>query len=100
MSFSEREVWIRQNINGIGRQAYPDDADLEWTLHSMAHNGWYSFVEAEPTSADSIGWPRLKFVLRCEAGTQPILVGGYGLVADPEIRAALREVLRAKLAGE
>jgi hypothetical protein len=79
MPESDRESWIRQNINHIGRDAYPDYPDVKWTFHGVVHQGGYTFVEAEPTPADPIGWPRVRFVLRCEADAQPILAGGYGL---------------------
>ena len=79
MPVPKREAWIREHITGIGKDAFADDPAVSWTLEGMNHKGWYTFVEAKPSPADPIGWSRVKFVLRCEADTQPKMVGGYGL---------------------
>ncbi|MBL7042426.1 MAG: DUF3592 domain-containing protein [Pirellulaceae bacterium] len=79
MPAPEREAWIREHIVAIGKAAFADDPAVSWTLEGMIHKGWYTFVEAKPSPADPIGWSRFKFVLRCEADTQPKMVGGYGL---------------------
>jgi hypothetical protein len=79
MPAPERETWIREHIDGIGKDAFADDPAVSWTLEGMIHKGWYTFAEAKPSPADPIGWSRVKFVLRCESDTEPKMVGGYGL---------------------
>jgi hypothetical protein len=79
MPAPEREAWIREHIDGIGKDAFADDPAVSWTLEGMIHKGWYTFAEAKPSPADPIGWSRVKFVLRCESDTEPKMVGGYGL---------------------
>ena len=77
MPTEEREAWIQRNIQAVGKQGWPED-DVTWTLRGIAHKGPYSFVEAEASPADVVGWSRLKFVVLMQAG-HPTVVGCYGL---------------------
>lgn len=78
MPTEEREEWIERHIQAIGKQGWPED-EVTWTLRSMEHKDAYSFVEADASPADAIGWSRLKFVLLMQSGGQPIVAGCYGL---------------------
>ena len=80
MPAEEREEWLQNNIQSIGKQAWPENA-VTWTLRSIKHKGPYSFAEAEASPADAVGWSRVRFVLLMRTG-QPTVVGCYALEED------------------
>ena len=53
------EAWIREHIDGIGKDAFTDYPVVSWTLKGMIHKGWYPFAEAEAPLEDAVGWSRL-----------------------------------------
>ena len=72
---SDRDYAIRTHINTIGRESFPDDANVSWKIREIVHKGRYSFVETEP-SPPTVGYPKFKFVLLFSS-EQPTLVGCY-----------------------
>jgi len=62
----ERERIIRERIQGIGEDTFPDD-EVHWRVLSIRHVAEYSLVEAEPVPA-TVGDPGFAFVLHFDAG--------------------------------
>ena len=56
---AKREAAIRERIQDIGEDTFPDD-DVDWKLLGFRHEGDYCFAEVEP---DTVGYPRFIFVL-------------------------------------
>jgi len=56
-----RETSIREGIDRVGRECFPDD-DVAWSVRRMTHHGVFSLVEGVP-EPDSVGYPRFEFVL-------------------------------------
>ena len=72
----QRDRIIEQRINDIGRESFPDSADVRWTILRSDHVGSYSFVEAEATPA-TVEHPQVVFVLLFGENDQPTVVGCY-----------------------
>jgi hypothetical protein len=56
-----RESTIREHIQEIASDAFPDD-DVQWKVRGFHHSGDYSFVEVEPVPP-TVGYPKFIFVL-------------------------------------
>ncbi len=62
---ASREGAIRERIQDIGEDTFPDD-DVDWKLLGVRHSGDYCFAEVEP-EPDTVGYPRFIFVLHFDA---------------------------------
>ena len=62
VDLSKREALIRERINEVGQESFPDDPDVDWAILKMTHHGVFSIVEVEP-SPDEVGYSRFEFVL-------------------------------------
>jgi hypothetical protein len=71
-----RDRIIEERINEIGRECFPEDADVRWTALRISHVGSYSYVEAE-ADPPTVGYPRFVFVLLFGASEQPSIAGCY-----------------------
>jgi hypothetical protein len=72
----ERDQIIRERINDIGREDFPEDTGVSWDVLKIVHAGEYSFVEAEPDSPD-VGYPKFIFVLQFMKSGKPFGVACY-----------------------
>lgn len=68
----EREAWLRQNIQNLGQESFPEDPDVAWRVLAVTHKGAFSAAEAEAHPA-TVGYPKFKFVAEFTDG--PRLVG-------------------------
>ncbi len=66
MDEAAREKQVRERIQDIGAETFPDDA-VEWRVLSVRHDGDYTLVTAESSPA-SVGYPRFVFVQHFDAG--------------------------------
>jgi len=71
-----RERLIRDQIDDVGRESFPDDGDVSWNIRKMTHHGVFSIVEVEPVP-DTVGYPRFEFVLHFLAEESLEVVGCY-----------------------
>ena len=61
MQAAERERLIREGLQSIGEDTFPDD-QVEWGILSIRHVGEYSLAISAP-SPPSVGYPQFAFVL-------------------------------------
>jgi len=73
---SAREPVIRQRLQAIGLESFPDDTDVTWRLLGIVDAGAFSIVEAAP-EPDTVGYPRFRFVLDFPSPDTPRVVGCY-----------------------
>ena len=73
-----RDSYIQANLQEIGLDSFPENADVAWQMRGTWHRGEYSMVEAE-ASPSTVGYPRFRFVLRFDAETRATAVGCYVL---------------------
>ena len=72
----ERDQIIREKINDIGRETFPEDTEVSWEILKIVHAGKYSFVETEPDPS-TLGYPKFILVLAFTKSGKPIEVGCY-----------------------
>jgi hypothetical protein len=72
----DRDQLIRERINDIGRESFPEDTGVSWDVLKIVHAGEYSFVEAEPDSPE-VGYPKFIFVLKFAESGKPFEVACY-----------------------
>ncbi len=83
----DKDALIRENIQTIGLDSFPDDENVTWNIIKIEHKGKYSYVEAKP-DPDMVGYPQFKFVIAykgesLEAVACYCLEGGkWGLLFD------------------
>jgi hypothetical protein len=75
-SSHQRERIIREKINDICRESFPEDTDVSWTVLKMVHESKYSFVECEPDSPE-VGYPKFVLVLTFTESGKPYEEGCY-----------------------
>ncbi len=76
---SMRETKIKQHIDDIGREAFPDSPNVVWSIREIIHKEEdVAFAEVEPKPSDPIGWTRLKFALHFASNEKPTLAACYG----------------------
>ena len=76
---SMRETKIKQQIDDIGREAFPDSPKVVWSIREIIHKEEdVAFAEVEPKPSDPIGWTRLKFALHFGWNEKPTLAACYG----------------------
>jgi hypothetical protein len=73
---SNRDEIVHARINDIGRESFPDNADVLWKALKIVDVGAYSFVEAE-AHPPTVGYPKFIFVLLFGESDQPSVVGCY-----------------------
>lgn len=54
---------IRERIQDVGLDSFPDDTAVAWRVLAIEHKGGYAFVEAEAAPA-TVGYPKFRFVLK------------------------------------
>ena len=54
MDTESREKYIREHMDEIGRESFPDNPDVTWRVTDIAHQGELSVVEVEP-QPDTVG---------------------------------------------
>ena len=69
---------IRERIQAIGQDSFPDDTGVAWRVLAIEHKGEFAFVESEPVPA-TVGYPRFRFVLRQGATGDINVLGCYCL---------------------
>jgi hypothetical protein len=74
-SIHQREEAIRQGIQKIGTQWFPND-EVQWSVRRMTHHGVFSLVEAVP-APDTVGYPRFEFVLHFRRDSAFEVAGCY-----------------------
>ncbi len=62
MNISDREALIRERIQEIAEDVFPDNTDVTWEILAISHEGAYSLVESKP-DPDTVGYPAFKFVV-------------------------------------
>ena len=70
-----REEIIRENIQKIGEDSFPDD-EVVWNIGEIIHKGHYSSVEAVPYPT-TVGYDKFKFILGFENEQRYYVVGCY-----------------------
>ena len=74
-----RDGFIKDNIQAIGVDSFPDNTDVTWNIRRVWHEGDFSMVEAEPTPP-TVGYPSFRFVLQFVGGaSQGVVAGCYAL---------------------
>ncbi len=56
------EDYVREHIVELMEENFPDNPDLEWTVHGFEYRDGMTIVEVEPES-DETGYSRYKFVI-------------------------------------
>jgi len=69
---SRRETAIRQRLNAIGHEAFPDNPEVNWVVEKIEHQEGISIVEVRPDGGD-VGYPRFQFVLSFPSAGSPSL---------------------------
>lgn len=69
---SDRERAVREKIDGIGAEAFPDDTGITWHVRSFEHHEATSLVEVEPEPS-TVGYPKFRFELGFENPQEPKL---------------------------
>ena len=72
---SAREPLIRQHLQAIGLENFPDDTEVAWRLVKIIDAGAYCIVEA--TSEPTVGYDKFRFVLDFPSPTVPRTAGCY-----------------------
>ena len=72
---SAREQHIKENIQQIGEESFPDD-EVTWNPGKIIHEGHYSSVEAFPTPP-TVGYEKFKFILGFTDESKFYVVGCY-----------------------
>ena len=73
-----RDAFIRDNIQAIGLDSFPDNDDVTWSVRRVWHEGEFSMVEAEP-QPPTVGYPSFRFVLHFGGSSQGVVAGCYAL---------------------
>lgn len=58
---AKREAAVRERIQDIGEDTFPDD-EVDWKVLHIRHSGDYCFAEVEAEPA-TVGYPRFIFVV-------------------------------------
>jgi hypothetical protein len=75
---SEIESHVGANITEIGRQMFPDNRDVTWSVHGFEHRPGLVLAEVTP-EPDTVGYSRFKFGFSSEGGSRPEHVATYRL---------------------
>ena len=57
---AEIESYVREHANEIGRESFPDNPEVQWTVHGFTHTAQLVLAEFEPNS-EEVGYPRFRF---------------------------------------
>ncbi|HEX9880578.1 MAG TPA: hypothetical protein VGB25_10320, partial [Candidatus Binatia bacterium] len=57
---AEIEAYVREHANEIGREMFPDNAEVKWTVRGFTHGSKVVLAEFEPDS-EEVGYPSFKF---------------------------------------
>lgn len=76
LDYEERENFIESNLLAWGREAFPDDPDINWPVGRIDHSGDCSYVESEPDPPE-VGYPMFKFVIDFRNAGKPKVLGCY-----------------------
>jgi hypothetical protein len=63
-------------IDRLGKQKFPDNPSVTWSVLGQVTQGLLLFVEVEPTP-DEVGYPKFVFAIGCTAATEPKVYGVY-----------------------
>jgi len=102
----DRDEVIRQGIQQIGLDSFPEDTEVAWRVWAIRHEGSYSAVDADASPA-TVGYDKFRFVLRFQDEDRFTVVGRYcyeggrwrPLFSDPAASDEWRALFDARMSG-
>jgi hypothetical protein len=74
----EIDAYIREHATDLGRETFPDNPDVQWTVHGVTRTPQLILAEVEPRP-DEVGYPRFKFAFVAGGPAPPRHVATYCL---------------------
>jgi hypothetical protein len=75
---SEIEAYIREHVTELGRETFPDNPDVKWSVHGFTHTPRLVLAEVVP-EPDEVGYSRFKFGFVGGGASPPEHVATYCL---------------------